>query len=322
MATNLHKIIIVLIALTVGFLLLRQFIGPLVLAGTLAYVLWPAHKSISEKTSKDISEYILPAIVTVLVISIVFVGASILLNQVAKSYIYVSKTSLDKLSFGDTATTDAVKNGIRLVFSKAISWLSDALAAVPKILLSLSIFIISFFFMLRDGEVVAGWLRKSIPLSEEKKNAVFADTTKYINAFVTVWLLIGLLQAIVAAVGFYIFGIPYPLIGAVVAAALSILPIVGPGAMYMPLGGFLLLSGNINAGFGILVYGLVLGGILDYILRPYLAGQRAEAHPLIIMLGVLGGMALLGAAGMIVGPILLLAAISVLKSTNFKFNGK
>ncbi len=322
MATNLHKIIMAAVAVIIVFLLLRQFVGPLVLAGVLAYVLWPAHQKISAKTSERISSYLLTIIVTLIVVSIVFVGASVLLNQVAKSYIYVSKTSLDKLSFAEPATTEAVKNGIRLVFSKAIGWLSDALASVPKILVSLFVFIISFFYVLRDGERIAGWIKKSLPLAEEKKNEMFTETAKYINAFVSVWMLIGVLQATVAGVGFYIFGIPYPFVGAIVAAGLSILPIIGPYALYVPLGGFLFISGNSAAGIGLLIYGLVLGSILDYGLRPYLAGQRAEAHPLVILLGLLGGLSLLGAAGVIVGPVLLLAALSILKSTNFKFNGK
>ncbi len=318
MATNLHKIIIALAALIIGFLMLRQFIGALVLAGTLAYVLWPYHKKIAERTNKNISAYILTAIITALVISIVFVGASVLLNQVAKSYIYVSRTSLEHIAFKNPETTEAVKNGIRLLFSKVISWLSDALASVPSLLLSVFVFILSFFYMLKDGEALAAWVRKIVPLADDKKNEIFGDMTRYVNAFVTVWLLIGLLQSIVAGVGFYIFGIPYPFVGAIVAAVLSILPVIGPYAMYVPLGGFLFLAGNTSAGIGILVYGLVLGSILDYILRPYLAGQRAEAHPLIILLGVLGGLALLGAAGVIVGPILLLVTVTVLKSTNFK----
>lgn len=322
MATNLHKIIIAVMALVVGFLLLRNFIGALVLAGTLAYVLWPMHKRISELTSKNISAYLLTFLVTSALILVVFVGASMLLNQVAKTYIFVSRTGLERLEFADPELTEAVKNGVRLVFSKAISWLSGALESVPSILISLFVFLASFFYFLKDGERVADGLKKIIPLADDKKAVVLTDITKYVNAFTFVWLLIGLLQAVVAAVGFYIFGIPYPLVGAISAALLSVLPIVGPGTMYIPLGAFMFLSGNSTAGVGILIYGLTLGGLLDYIIRPYLAGQRAEVHPLTVLLGILGGLALLGAAGVIVGPILLIAVISILKSTNFKFNGK
>ena len=320
MATNLSKIIIVLVAIIIGFLMLRQFIGALVLAGTLVYVLWPYHKKIAEKTSKNISAYILTAIVTALVISIVFVGASVLLNQVAKSYIYVSRTSLEHIEFNNPETTEAVKNGIRLVFSKVINWLSDALSSVPNLLLSVFVFIISFFYLLKDGEALAAWVKKIVPLADDRKSEILSEITKYVNAFVIVWLLIGLLQAIVAGVGFYIFGIPYPLVGAIVAALLSILPVVGPGAMYIPIGAFLFLSGNQTSGIGLIVYGLTLGGLLDYIIRPYLAGQRSEVHPLVILLGILGGLTLLGAAGMIVGPILLITVISILKNTQFKIS--
>ncbi|MBI2041345.1 MAG: AI-2E family transporter [DPANN group archaeon] len=89
-----------------------------------------------------------------------------------------------------------------------------------------------------------------------------------------------------------------------------------PYALYIPIAVITILNGDVNAGIGLLAYGLVTGSILDYILRPYLAGKHADAHPLLILLGVLGGLILLGPAGIIVGPVILLGAVTVLKSAN------
>ena len=66
--------------------------------------------------------------------------------------------------------------------------------------------------------------------------------------------------------------------------------------------------------FGIFFCGLTIGGILDYVVRPYLAGKQSQSHPLLVLLGILGGLSLIGPAGIIVGPIILLAAAATLKS--------
>jgi len=311
MATNLNKIIIIALFATLAFLIIRPYITAIVFAAVVAYLLYPAHLKISKSVSERASLYLLTFAAAAAIILLISFGASLLLNEISKIYIFISKINLQVsgLELGET-----VKNLSRTMISKIIEGLSGAITSIPKILLSFFVFFISLFYFLKDGQKIAGLLRTSLPVSEEKKKAIFSDMQRYTRAFVYVWAIIAFAQGIVAVVGFYLFGLSYVLLAGLAAATLSFLPIIGPYALYVPIGALLILSGRPDTGIGILVYGLTIGSILDYVVRPYLAGKQSQSHPLLVLLGILGGLSLIGPAGIIVGPIILLAAAATLKS--------
>jgi len=313
MATNLNKLLVIAVASALAFLVIRPFLTALVFAAVMAHILYPMHYNLSKKISEKISVYLLTAISAALVILTISYGATILLTEISRAYLYVSKFDFSAagLPIGETA-----RNVIRIVFSKAIEGLSGALTSIPKIVISFFIFFISLFYFLKDGRKIVMWAKRAVPLPNEKKEIIFKDMQRYTYAFVYVWGLIGLLQGIAAVIGFYIFGLPYLFLAGLAAAIFSILPIVGPGTLYIPTSAVLILSGNINAGIGLLIYGLVIGNILDYIIRPYLASKELKSHPLLILVGILGGLSLIGPAGIIIGPVILLGAAAILKGVN------
>jgi len=135
------------------------------------------------------------------------------------------------------------------------------------------------------------------------------------NAFLKAHIIIGILQGIICAIGFYIFGLSeYVLIGALAAALLSILPIIGPYILYVPVGIIVVLQGHTGLGAGLIIYGLAFGSLLDYVVRPEIVGKYASMHPLAVLLGVLGGLAVFGIVGVFVGPIVLGLCVTVIES--------
>ncbi len=312
---NVYKLALVLMALVLAGLLLRPFITPLVFAAVLAYLIVPLHKKISEKISVTFSAYFLTTLAIVLVSVILGYGASIILNEFGKAYLFVSKINVNQIA-PSAQIADTIKNAARFFFSRMITDMSGLVGKVPQILVSVFIFFASFFYFIKDGEKAAAWVKNNLPFPEENKTHLFNDMKKYFRAFIYVWLLVAAVQGAVAFIGFELFGIPYALLGGAAAIVFSILPVIGTSALYIPVGIFSILKGNTDIGIGLIIYGLVIGGILDNIVRPYLAGKHADAHPLLVLLGVLGGLILLGPAGMIVGPVLLLGATTILKSVN------
>jgi predicted PurR-regulated permease PerM len=93
----------------------------------------------------------------------------------------------------------------------------------------------------------------------------------------------------------------------------SIFPMIGPHALYLVVGAVLILQGNWITGIVVLAYGLPLSLLLDYLVRPYLAGKVSTIHPLIILLGIFGGASSMGFAGLILGPITLSITIAFIK---------
>ncbi len=311
MAEQFGRLAVVLISAILAFLVIKPFITALIFAAVIAYLLYPLHLNISKKIGYSWSCLILTIASAAIVIAIIAYGTSILLNEVSKAYMFISKLNIQ---YYDSAIGDTLKNLTRILFSKIIEGLSNSITSIPKVLLTFMVFFISLFYFLKDGQKLVDWARSAMPLESEAKNQIIKTMQKYTHAYFYVWALIALLQGIVAALGFYIFSVPYIILGALSAAVLSFLPVIGPYALYVPVGLTLVLSGEVNAGLGLMVYGLGIGSVLDYVARPYLAGKKAQAHPLIILVGLLGGLALIGPAGIIVGPIILICAITMLSS--------
>jgi predicted PurR-regulated permease PerM len=148
---------------------------------------------------------------------------------------------------------------------------------------------------------------------------IFENLRRYAKAFIQIWLIIGIIQGIVAVIGFTLFGLPYAILAGFLVMIFSILPVVGPGTVYIPVGIWLILRGEINTGVCLMIYGLAIGGFLDYVIRPYYAGRWSAVHPLIILLGIFGGLFVLGPSGFIVGPILLMLIMAVIQGAGSGF---
>jgi predicted PurR-regulated permease PerM len=100
---------------------------------------------------------------------------------------------------------------------------------------------------------------------------------------------------------------------ALAAGTLSFLPVIGPYALYLTASLILFAAGDTMTAIGLALYGLIIGSILDYTLRPILLSKRAKLHPLIIFLGVFGGISIMGLIGIIIGPIILSIAQAFFK---------
>ena len=325
MVTNHYRDIvnalIILGALAAGFLLLRPFFTALAFAAVMAFILFKPHTWLREKVGENISAGLITGIVIFVLVAVTILGAQALLNEFTRIFNLLGRFSLSAFFPGAPAEiVQGLEEITRLIITKAVEALSGFVAALPRIILSIFIFAVSVFFFLRDGERLYKWIAKVFPLPEKKKEHMFKDLKRYANSFIAVWFLIGLAQGVVAAVGFMIFGLPAPLLAGIFAAVFSILPVLGPGTLYIPTAALLYLRGDIPAAIGIAAYGLILGSFLDYIVRPYFAGKWSAVHPLIILVGTIGGILVLGPAGFIVGPAALVVIISILHGAGLANN--
>ena len=296
----------------VGFLL-RPFMTAIAFGAVVAFLWHPAHLRLKKIISENWSATVFTVITALIAVFLMLIGAKLILSEFGNVYLYFSKLDIQSMLSASPEIGTAINDVTRFFLSKIIVGLSDFASQLPHILLSMLIFFITLFFFLKDGERLVKWAKKNVPLNAQKKEQIYRDLNNYAHAFINVWLLIGILQFVVAFAGFYIFNLPYALIAGILAAVLSIIPIIGPYVLYIPIGVFLILKGNITGGIGILAYGVALGSILDYGLRPYLASRWARVHPMIILLGIFCGIAALGPAGFIMGPMLLMIVVTLFK---------
>jgi predicted PurR-regulated permease PerM len=170
----------------------------------------------------------------------------------------------------------------------------------------------SLFFFYIDGPYLSRLALRSIPIKSEyisTLTAKFMDITR--NLFFG-YIIVALLQSIVAYIIFTIFDVKGPLVLSVLTFLLVFFPLVGATLIYIPLGIIKIAGGNIAGGIIFLVVSAVFISGIDNVLRPFFLKDRIQLHPLIIFFAILGGLFVFGFNGLILGPVLVILFLTVL----------
>jgi len=300
------QVIMVMAVILLGTLFVLPFLSVILFATVLAYLTYPVYQKLRKKIPDSIAAFSICIGLLLVLATLVNYGVSFILHEMGSIYLLVAKAqeSVFGATFSDVA---------RLVVTKSIAYLSNQVSLIPSLIVSTFLLFIALFYFLTQGKEIFDATWKIIPLSEGKRSILLKDIRTNVDAFVFVTLAIGILQGIVAALGFVIFGLSYPFIAALLAAVLSIIPVIGPYLLYAGIGTYLILQDSTSIAIGILIYGLLIGSIIDYVARPYLFSRRVKTHPLVVFLGIFGGMYVLGIPGIIVGPIVLSVSIAFIK---------
>jgi len=190
-----------------------------------------------------------------------------------------------------------------------VNGLSTATAGTVHFLFMLAIMLYAMYFFLIDGEKLLDRILYYVPLADEDERRLLDKFRSVTRATLKGSAVIGVLQGGLAGLAFFVVGIPSALFWAVIMMVLSVIPGIGTGLVWVPAAVILIAGGATAKGIGLALFcGLVVGSI-DNFLRPRLVGKDTQMPDLLILLGTLGGIALFGILGFIVGPIV--AAIFV-----------
>ena len=176
----------------------------------------------------------------------------------------------------------------------------------------LFIMLYAMFFFLISGPQLIKKIMGYVPLSENDKARMLDVGLSVSRATIKGALLIGIIQGTLAGIGFTVAGIDAAVFWGAIMAVLSILPGIGAPLIWVPAVIYLLMSGQTAAGIGLLVWCAGVVGSIDNFLRPVLVGRDTKMPDLLILLSTLGGVALFGATGLVLGPILAALFLTVL----------
>ena len=190
-----------------------------------------------------------------------------------------------------------------------VSGLSIATAGTVHFLFMLSIMLYAMYFFLIDGEKLLDRILYYVPLADEDERCLLDKFRSVTRATLKGSAVIGALQGGLAGLAFFVVGIPSALFWSVIMMVLSVIPGIGTGLVWVPAAVILIAGGATAKGIGLAIFCALVVGSIDNFLRPRLVGQDTQMPDLLILLGTLGGIALFGILGFIVGPII--AAIFV-----------
>jgi predicted PurR-regulated permease PerM len=198
----------------------------------------------------------------------------------------------DKLSQGAMQAS-------RFLATRAVSIGQDTFQFV----VNLGIMLYLLFFLLRDGAVLSRRMLRAIPLSDEHKEPLMQKFTTVVRATVKGNVAVAAAQGVLGGFIFWALGIQGALLWGVIMGFLSLLPAVGSALVWVPVAAYFLLTGALWQGIVLVLFCVLVIGMVDNLLRPLLVGKETKLPDYMILISTLGGMALVGLNGFVIGPL-------------------
>ncbi len=224
---------------------------------------------------------------------------------------------LDWLSANTSVSLEQVQNwiigGMRGILEKLVSSGGSVLLGAVGTIVSFALMLFVLFFVLRDGRNVARRLVAQLPIESEQRGRLWrhiVDVTRAVFAGVG---LTALAQGALVGIGFWIAGLQGALVFGVIAALFALIPMIGTAIIWVPGAIFLAATGRHWMAVFLVVWGVVVVGLVDNILRPMLISDRADVPTLAVFIGVLGGLQAFGFIGLFLGPIVLGMLVALLR---------
>ncbi len=169
------------------------------------------------------------------------------------------------------------------------------------------------FFIFRDGHRFYGFIYDFVPMEEKHKEVIFQKVKDTFSAVLGGQFLTAFVQGVLAGGIFLCLGIPLPLLLGFFTFLAAMVPIIGAGAVWVPVDIYLFATNSYGKGVILLILGLGGISLIDNIMKPILIGKKAKLPTLFLFLGIIGGLKLYGVLGLFLGPVILSVFFALIK---------
>jgi len=191
--------------------------------------------------------------------------------------------------------------------------LGTAVRHTAEFVFDLFITVFAMFYMFRDGSGFVSEIRRLLPLQSFERERVLEDLRDIIFATVFASFLAAAAHGTLLGIVFLVFGIRASLFWGVIMGFFSLVPVVGSALIWVPAAVGLAVSGHVGKGIGLALVSTAVVVLVDYVLRPWFISGRAQVAELLVFIGVLGGISVFGALGIVLGPIVVGLAADLLE---------
>ncbi|KAF0182778.1 MAG: hypothetical protein FD164_974 [Nitrospirae bacterium] len=306
--------------LVVIFFIFQPFLVTLILAASFAVMAYPLHQKVLKLTRnrRRLASLLTTVLLIVLVIvPIAFFGAEIykearhvyetlisgagkagLLHVVEKVTAHLQSVLPGSVAFSFNPD-DYVQDGLNWLLQNVGSFFADA----AKTAISFFVFLIAFYYLLKDGSRMKDAIIALSPLKKDQNEIILTKLELAVASVLKGNLEIAIIQGALTTVGFMVFGVPNAFLWGSVAAIAALIPGIGTAIVLTPAIIYLFYGGQDIAAIGLALWGMTAVGLIDNFLGPILVGRGAQIHPLLVFLSVLGGFAYFGPFGFLLGPL-------------------
>jgi predicted PurR-regulated permease PerM len=302
------------------------FLTVIILSLSLTSLFYPMYRWFLKKTKVSWVAAMLTVVSFVLIVGVpLFFLGSLVLNQSQNLYSWiVDNGGIDRMTdsldvvFKRLAVDPAqIKQSVSGIIGKLTSGIGTVFTAALSTVFSFLLVALTMFYLLKDGAQWKALLIRLSPLSDDSTRDIITKLTQAANGIIRGYLLIALIQGFLMGVGMYIFSVPHAALWGVLAGIASLVPTIGTALVSVPAIIFLAIMDRSGAAIGFAIWAGLLVGAVDNLLNPIIVGRTIDIHPLLVLFAVLGGLALLGPVGILMGPLVMsfmYALLSVYKS--------
>jgi predicted PurR-regulated permease PerM len=304
------------------------FIPAVAWALALAIIAWPVHEWIARRVQRP---GVAAALTMLLVVVVILVPGVFVAAQLASEAESATERAREEAAAGTIREKVAEAPGLGRVVAwmdragvdveqevrKVITGLTGDASAILRgslaAILQAVVAVFILYHLLRDRSSLLAQVRGLLPLSRTECDRVFTgfSDSVYANLYATV--ITSVIDGLGGGLMFWALGLPSPVLWGVVMFFLSILPLVGTWLIWLPAAAYLGMIGRWPEALILLGWGAASSVVVDNVLYVRIAGDRMQMHQIPALLAFLGGLALFGASGMILGPAILAVTAAVLE---------
>lgn len=222
----------------------------------------------------------------------------------------------------ETNTTEVLSNAAQRVGTVAVNVFKGALTNISAFLFNVVMVAFTLFFFFRDGAKIVGYLKRALPIEAETADEVGAMIADVVRASINGVVGISLIKGLLAGLAFWFLGVPSPALWGVVGAVASLIPVVGIALVWVPAALLLWIKGFAIKALILAVWGATVLSFIDNILYPYLAQGEVRLHTLLVFFSAMGGLAVFGFLGFVLGPVVTLLAVTLVGVASDYYSGR
>lgn len=306
-------------AVILSFFIFKPYLITLAVTSTIAVIVQPIYRFLlkSFKGREGIAAFVTAAATVLVVLApLTFVTLQIIRES---TQLYGNVSDGDStLSFQFLRDIEAMIRSyipgvsippLEQYVGQAVRWIAASvgplLAGTATTVIHILLGVVALFYILRDGKRIMAAIIRLSPLKDKDDHQILSRLETAINSIVRGSLLIAILQGISSSVGLSIFGVPSAILWGSIATIAALIPSLGTSVVLGPAIIYLFFTGHTLPAVGLLIWALLAVGLIDNFLGPMLVGKGARIHPMLILFAVLGGLALFGPAGFLLGPLVI-----------------
>ena len=335
-APALQKVLLfglIFILFYLSFQVLKYFIVPVLWAAIIAYITWPLYHSVQKLCGPrpTLSATIMISMV-VLVVGIPLTFAIFMLQHEGRNLFYelqrqVFSGHLDVPQFirdlpiigkEVTRTLKEINSDPNSIVQNVSGWFQShlnygrlVLSEISKNIFKLCFAVMSLFFFYRDGQTILNQVSKALEMVIGPRIHHYLDTISETTRAVVYGVgLTAIAQALLAGLSYFVAGVPNPMVLTIVTFIFALIPF-GPPVAYSAVSLWLFSQGQTIEAIGVMVWGVCVVSTADNVIRPLVISGATQIPFLLIMFGVLGGLASFGMVGLFVGPVILAVLLAI-----------